>query len=138
MQISKCLLALAVLGAPLFAGETKGLVFAKNSYYVRLPGHENSMRKEDMQFVEITDQMWAQFYLEPTDFAAIEKEQPATVCIPALDNAQFVGKVGFIDPRIDVVSGCYRIKVLLDNPDHKIKTGMRATADFTRDGAKAK
>ena len=40
--------------------------------------------------------------------------------------------VSFIDPRIDAASGLFRVKLLLDNPNHDIKAGMRGEADFTK------
>jgi multidrug efflux pump subunit AcrA (membrane-fusion protein) len=43
-----------------------------------------------------------------------------------------IGKVSFIDPRIDAASVLFRVKVLLDNKDHKIKAGMRGVADFAK------
>ena len=51
---------------------------------------------------------------------------------PALpDNSEnFTAVVSFVDPRIDAASGLFRVKLLLDNPDHEIKAGMRGFAEF--------
>ena len=45
---------------------------------------------------------------------------------------QYEAAVAFIDPRIDAASGLFRVKLLLDNPNHDIKAGMRAEGEFTR------
>jgi multidrug efflux pump subunit AcrA (membrane-fusion protein) len=45
--------------------------------------------------------------------------------------------VSFIDPRIDAASGLFRVKLLLDNPNHDIKAGMRAQGDFSSYGGTA-
>ena len=37
----------------------------------------------------------------------------------------FQGEVYFIDPRIDATSGLLRTRILIQNPDHEIRAGMR-------------
>jgi multidrug efflux pump subunit AcrA (membrane-fusion protein) len=61
-------------------------------------------------------------------------DQPISVRIPEMKGTSVVGKIAFIDPRIDATSGLFRVKVLLDNPDRKIKAGMKAVADFSKKG----
>jgi len=41
-------------------------------------------------------------------------------------NDTFQGKIDFIDPRVDAASGLLRVKVLVANPQHVIKPGLRA------------
>lgn len=78
------------------------------------------------------DQVEVQFYLDPKLMQSIKNGQPVPVKFPVIGNAEFTGKVSFIDPRIDAGSGLFRLKVLIENPDHKIKAGMRGTADFAK------
>lgn len=78
------------------------------------------------------DQVYVQFYVDPKLIMVLKEEQPITVRVPILNDATFTGKISFIDPRIDASSGLFRIKVLIENPDHKIKAGMRASSDFTK------
>jgi multidrug efflux pump subunit AcrA (membrane-fusion protein) len=78
------------------------------------------------------DQVFVQFYLDPKFMQTLQLEQPVTVRFPVVANAAFTGKISFIDPRIDAGSGLFRIKVLIDNPDHQIKAGMRGVADFAK------
>ena len=55
---------------------------------------------------------------------------------PVIGNAEFTGKIAFIDPRIEKTTGnSFRIKVLVENPDHLIKAGMRGSGEFARLGA---
>ncbi len=75
------------------------------------------------------DRVFAQFYLEPELMQVLKEGQEIAVRIPVL-NTQMTGKIDFIDPRIDAASNTFRIKVLMENGDHKIKAGMRGSADF--------
>jgi multidrug efflux pump subunit AcrA (membrane-fusion protein) len=45
-------------------------------------------------------------------------------------NAKFTGKIDFIAPNIDASSGLLRVKVLIENPEHIIKAGLKGTAQF--------
>lgn len=78
------------------------------------------------------DQVYVQFYLDPKLLTSLREEQPVTVRINNLQEGEFTGKINFIDPRIDASSGLFRVKVLIENKDRRIKAGMRAMADFTK------
>ncbi len=93
---------------------------------------ESIDRVEKLMDIVNIDQVYAQFYLEPKLMTSIRIDQPVTVKMPVLTNQTFTGKVSFVDPRIDAASGMFRVKVLIDNADHRIKSGMRATADFEK------
>jgi membrane fusion protein (multidrug efflux system) len=95
------------------------------------PGESVDRGEKLLDIVNI-DQVYVQFYLDPKLMLVLKVEQPVTVRIPVLNDAQFTGKINFIDPRIDASSGLFRIKVLIENPDRKIKAGMRALADFSK------
>ncbi len=71
-----------------------------------------------------------QFYLAPTLRKAVEEGQTVKVKVLELDGAEFSGKVSFVDPRNDAASGLVRVKVKIENQDHRIKAGMKGTADF--------
>jgi multidrug efflux pump subunit AcrA (membrane-fusion protein) len=121
MRLLHCLPVLILLGlGPLRAEDTQGLVFPIKQH-----------RVAGVDIVNI-DQVCVQFYLDPKLMPVLKEEQPVTVRVAVLNDAQFTGKIIFIDPRIDVSSGLFRIKVLIENPDHKIKAGMRALADFSK------
>jgi RND family efflux transporter MFP subunit len=93
---------------------------------------ESVDRAEKLIDIVNIDQVFVQFYLDPKFMQILQLEQPVTVRFPVSGNLAFTGKISFIDPRIDAGSGLFRIKVLIDNPDHQIKAGMRGVADFAK------
>jgi len=97
---------------------------------------ESVDRVEKLIDIVNIDQVYVQFYLDPKFMQTVEPDQPVTVRFPVAKNTTFNGKVSFIDPRIDAGSGLFRVKVLIDNPDHAIKAGMRGVADFAKLAAK--
>jgi membrane fusion protein (multidrug efflux system) len=76
------------------------------------------------------DQVYVQFYVNPRYLTTLKEGQEISVRIDAPVNAKFPGKIDFIAPNIDASSGLLRIKVLIDNPDHVIKAGLKGTASF--------
>jgi len=97
------------------------------------PG-ESVDRTEKLFDIVNIDQVYVQFYLEPPLINKLAVGDKIAVHVAAVSqgSGQFDGAVSFIDPRIDAASGLFRVKVLLDNPNHIIKAGMRAEADFTK------
>ena len=73
------------------------------------------------------DRVYVQIYVQVEEAAALKHGDSLSVRCRAVDrDAVFVGRVEFIDPRVDAASGLVRIKVLVDNPGHTIKPGLRA------------
>lgn len=97
------------------------------------PG-ESVDRMEKLFDIVNIDQVYIQFYLEPGLIEKLAVGDKIPIHFPALKNGarQYEAAVAFIDPRIDAASGLFRLKLLLDNPDHAIKAGMRGEADFSR------
>jgi RND family efflux transporter MFP subunit len=94
---------------------------------------EATDRIEKMFDVVNIDQVYVQFYLDPKWMVKLHTGEKIPVTVPVLgDQKTFMAKVAFIDPRIDAASGLFRVKLLLDNPDHIVKAGMRAEADFDK------
>ena len=87
-------------------------------------------RVEKLVDIVNIDQVLAQFYVSPKYLATLETKQPVTVRIPDLNNLTLQGKIDFIDPRVEASSGLVRVKVLIDNKDHQVKSGLKAVADF--------
>lgn len=72
-------------------------------------------------------QVYVQFYVRAEDLSLIHVGDSMRVRCPVLDAKKtHVGKVDFIDPRVDAGSGLLRVKVLLENADGEIKAGVRA------------
>jgi len=89
-------------------------------------------RVEKLLDVVNIDRVYVQFYLDPKMMQTVKQDQGIPVRFAVLGPEDFVGRVSFIDPRIDAGSGLFRVKVLVDNADHKIKAGMRGVADFAK------
>jgi multidrug efflux pump subunit AcrA (membrane-fusion protein) len=60
----------------------------------------------------------------------LKNDAPTTVKVLDLDGAQFQGKITFIDPRNE--AGTVRVKVLVENKEHRVKPGMRVEAEFAK------
>ncbi|HEX4085589.1 MAG TPA: efflux RND transporter periplasmic adaptor subunit [Chthoniobacteraceae bacterium] len=97
------------------------------------PG-ESVDRMEKLFDIVNIDQVYIQFYLEPSLIEKLNVGDKVAVRFPAHNNGlkDYIATVAFIDPRIDAASGLFRIKLLLDNPNHEIRAGMRGEADFTK------
>ena len=80
------------------------------------------------------DQVYVQFYIHSEQLPHLRTGDEVKVSCPgtaAGGAAQvFTGKVDFIDPRVDAASGLVRVKVLVANPEHAIKPGLRAEVTF--------
>ena len=92
---------------------------------------ESVDRVEKLVDIVSIDQVYVQFYLDPKLMTSVKVDQAVPVRFPVLAEQKFVGKVSFVDPRIDAASGLFRVKLIVDNPGHIIKPGMRGTADFS-------
>lgn len=77
------------------------------------------------------DRIYVQFYAPAEDLPHLREGLDARVQFPELGGAQvFAGKIDFIDPRVDAASGLLRVRVLLENPEHRIKAGLRAEIEL--------
>jgi RND family efflux transporter MFP subunit len=73
------------------------------------------------------EQVYVQFYIRAEDLRHIRVGQEAKARFPELDlSGALSGTVDFIDPRVDAASGLLRVRVLVDNPAHQVKAGVRA------------
>ncbi len=92
---------------------------------------ESVDRVEKLVDIVSMDQVYVQFYLDPKLMTAVKVDQAIPVRFPVIGEQKFDGKVSFVDPRIDAGSGLFRVKLLVENPGHVIKPGMRGSADFS-------
>ena len=86
-----------------------------------------TVKKADEMFVVINiDKVFLQLFLSAEESYSIKKEQVVDVHFPVMpEKKSYKGKVYFIDPRIDATSGLIRTRILIENPDHEIRAGMR-------------
>jgi membrane fusion protein (multidrug efflux system) len=94
------------------------------------PGEAVERAEKLFEVVNI-DQILVQFYLDPKLLPVIQENLEVPVRFPVIGPTAFKGRITFIDPRIDAASGLFRVKILLENPGHKIKPNMRGLADFS-------
>lgn len=99
---------------------------------------ESVDRVEKLVDIVNIDQVYVQFYVDPKLMTAIKIDQMVKVRFPVIGEKAFEAKVAFVDPRIDATSGLFRVKLLVENPGHQIKPGMRGTADFVKLTAQAR
>lgn len=96
-------------------------------------------RAEKLVDIINIDRVFVQFYLDPALMDKLRSGEKIPVRFPTLPSGEqeFTGVIDFIDSRIDSASVRFRVKVLIENPGHRIKAGMRGQADFTRLAADA-
>lgn len=95
------------------------------------PGEAVLLNETVAQIVHIR-QVYAQFYLEPSQAQLLKPGQTLPLSIPSLAEPRLLtGKLDFIDPRMDAESGLYRIKLLVDNADLRLKAGMRVELELS-------
>lgn len=81
-------------------------------------------------------QVYLQFYVRPEALASLAIGQRAEAVFPSLGLEEPVaGVVDFIDPRVDAASGLLRVRVLIDNPDGRIKAGVRGFVNLLAEDA---
>jgi HlyD family secretion protein len=83
------------------------------------------------------DKPWLRAYIHETDLGRIKLGQEVSVTTDAFADKKYGGRVSYISSQAEFtpktvqtfeerVKLMYRIKVLLDNPDHELKPGMPA------------
>jgi RND family efflux transporter MFP subunit len=124
-------LALTALAEKTITSPLSGIVVKR----YKEPG-ESVDRTEKLFDIVNIDQVYIQFYLDPSLIEKLAVGDKISVRFPASRAGAhpYQAAVAFIDPRIDAASGLFRVKLLLDNPNHDIKAGMRAQGDFSKSG----
>jgi RND family efflux transporter MFP subunit len=98
-----------------------GLVVEK----IREAGEAVNATQPLFRIIDIT-KVFVQFFIRTDDLARFALGQPLQVAFDDVNAGKpFVGKIDFIDPRVDAASGLIRVRVLVDNPEQQIKAGMR-------------
>jgi RND family efflux transporter MFP subunit len=122
-------LALVALNEKTIKSPLSGIVVKR----YKEPGESVDRTEKLFDIVDI-DQVYVQFYLDPSLINKLAVGDKIDVHLTAVyqGSSQYEGTVAFIDPRIDAASGLFRVKILINNPSHIIKAGMRAEADFTK------
>jgi RND family efflux transporter MFP subunit len=83
--------------------------------------------------VEMVDYatLYAESYLESSWLGAVRRGSTARVVIPQLADQSHQATVENVDPVADPASGLFRVRLVLDNSDFAIPSGVPAKALFT-------
>lgn len=85
--------------------------------------HEGQYVKEGDMLFEIADftRMWFIFTAYEPDLPFIRERQIVTVRLPSLPGEELKARVDFINPNLDEVTRSARARVVLENPERRIK-----------------
>jgi RND family efflux transporter MFP subunit len=76
------------------------------------------------------DKVYVVVYFDAAQIAQVRCGQTAQVSFPGIA-APRPGVVAIADPVVDPASSLFRVKVLVENPDHQIRTGVKAAVELT-------
>ncbi len=85
--------------------------------------NEGQVVKEGEKLFEIADftRMWCMFTVYEQDLPLIHERQIVTVRVPTLPGEEMKARVGFISPNLDEVTRSARVRVVLENPERRLK-----------------
>ncbi len=80
----------------------------------------------DQQVYRVTDfdPLQAILYIPEHEMAKIDKNQPAEIKVDALPGQVFNGHVERISPIVDPTSGTFKVTVIIDEKNNRLKPGM--------------
>ena len=91
----------------------------------KLPGEYVQEQRDDFFEIISVDTVYFLAYFDAKDLLRVKEGQPAIVRLEVHGEENFKGKVYFVDPAVDAGSGQFRVRVLLDNPKHRITAGLK-------------
>jgi len=65
-----------------------------------------------------------------SEIAGISRGADVTITVPALDGAQFAGKVRIVGVVADPADRAFTVEIEVPNPEHRLKPGMSASASI--------
>jgi len=85
--------------------------------------NEGQYVKEGERLFEIADftRMWCMFTVYEQDIPLVHERQIVTVRVPSLPGGEFNARVGFISPNLDDATRSAHVRVVLENPDRRLK-----------------
>ena len=88
---------------------------------------------ENILHIVVIDSLYFVAYPDAKYAGLIKVGQKVEIVIPLRGQEKLAGEVAIIDPMVDPNSGSFRVKVLVQNPDHKIIPGFHGVATFLTD-----
>ncbi len=91
---------------------------------------EGQYVREGEKLFEIADftRMWAMFTAYEQDLPFIHERQIVTVRVASLPGEEFKARVGFVSPNLDDATRSAHVRVVLENPERRLKNKAFAEA----------
>ena len=96
---------------------------------IRSPGEATDNYLPLVSLVDLS-KVYLETYLPSSRLRDVQIGQPIEVTVPDLPGQKFAGAVEYIAPVIDPASGEFRVKILLPNDDHALRSGMAAVGSL--------
>jgi RND family efflux transporter MFP subunit len=94
------------------------------------PGETVSRVEKIIEMVDYAT-LYAESYLESTWLGAVRRGSAARIVIPQLGDQTHDATVKNVDPVVDPASGLFRVRLVIDNSDYAIPSGVPAKVIFT-------
>jgi len=92
---------------------------------IRQPGEATDNFLPLLSMADLS-KVYLETYLPANRLRDVQTGQPVEVSVPDLPGRKFTGTIEYIAPVIDPASGEFRVKILLPNDDHALRSGMGA------------
>ena len=96
---------------------------------IRSPGEATDNYLPLVSLVDLS-KVYLETYLPASRLRDVQIGQPVEVTVPDSPGRKFAGAVEYIAPVIDPASGEFRVKILLSNDDHALRSGMAAVGSL--------
>jgi len=99
--------------------------------------NEGQYVKQGEKLFEVADftRVWCIFTVYEQDIPLIHERQIVTVSVPSLAGESINARVGFISPNLDEGTRSARVRVVLENPDRRLKNKAFAEGIIELDAA---
>ena len=94
------------------------------------PGETVSRVEKIIEMVDYAT-LYAESYLESPWLGAVRRGSGARIVIPQLGEQTHNAIVEIVDPVVDPASGLFRVRLVIDNSDYAIPSGVPAKVIFT-------
>jgi RND family efflux transporter MFP subunit len=94
------------------------------------PGETVSRVEKIVEMVDYA-KLYAESYLESPWLGAVRRGSAARISIPQLGEQTHDATVENVDPVVDPASGLFRVRLVIDNSDYAIPSGVPAKVTFT-------
>ena len=107
----------------------------RDGIIAKLELKQGSYTKRGMMLAMIQDysSVWLQVSVAEKDLGFISKSTPAAVSFPNLSGRSVNGKVDYVYPTVDTKTRTGQVRLVIDNPDGKIRPGSYADVSFQVD-----